>query len=95
MFAGRHWPDTGVKGRPWCFRGLGMGIYTTNTPEACQYVAQHSQAVVIVVENHQQLQKITEVKDQLPMLKAVIQYTGDVVDQQSYIYSVSGWLLCD
>lgn len=42
-------------------RGFAVGIYTTNSPEACHYVAENCSANVIVVENHKQLQKILEV----------------------------------
>lgn len=37
------------------------GIYTTNSPDACLYVANDSRANVIVVENQKQLDKILEV----------------------------------
>lgn len=37
------------------------GIYATNTPEACQYVASDSKANIIVVENQKQLDKILQV----------------------------------
>lgn len=42
-------------------RGFAVGIYTTNSPEACHYVAENCSANIIVVENHKQLQKILEV----------------------------------
>ncbi|KAL8565267.1 hypothetical protein ACOMHN_001165 [Nucella lapillus] len=67
--------------------GLATGIYTTNSSEACQYVAESCQANVIVVENHQQLQKILKVRDRLPHLKAIVQYTGDVVVRDDNILS--------
>ena len=38
-----------------------MGIYTTNSPEACYFVASDSKANIIVVENKVQLQKILKV----------------------------------
>lgn len=38
------------------------GIYTTNSPDACLYVANDSKANVIVVENQKQLDKILQVK---------------------------------
>lgn len=44
-----------------CCSGFGVGIYTTNSPEACQYVAENCKANIIVVENHKQLQKILQV----------------------------------
>lgn len=45
-----------------CCSGFAVGIYTTNSPEACQYVADNSKANIIVVENHKQLQKILQVR---------------------------------
>ena len=48
---------------PTCFSysGLAAGIYTTNGPEACHFVANDCEANVIVVENQKQLDKILEV----------------------------------
>ncbi|KRX10345.1 hypothetical protein PPERSA_03652 [Pseudocohnilembus persalinus] len=51
-----------------------VGVYTTNGPEACQYVAENSDAEVIVVENRTHLAKYLQVWDQLPLLKYVIVY---------------------
>ncbi|KMQ85684.1 long-chain-fatty-acid-- ligase acsbg2 [Lasius niger] len=56
--------------------GFATGIYTTNSPEACQYCAEHSQANIIVVEDRKQLEKILQIKQNLPNLKAIIQYDG-------------------
>ncbi|XP_011062482.1 PREDICTED: very long-chain-fatty-acid--CoA ligase bubblegum-like isoform X1 [Acromyrmex echinatior] len=56
--------------------GLATGIYTTNSPEACQYCAEHSRANIIVVEDEKQLQKILQIKHNLPHLKAIVQYDG-------------------
>ncbi|KAK7467966.1 hypothetical protein BaRGS_00036809 [Batillaria attramentaria] len=72
--------------------GFATGIYTTNSPEACQFVAASCQANVIVVENNQQLEKILQVKDQLPDLKAIVQYMGDVANRQPFIYSWSEFM---
>lgn len=43
-------------------RGLATGIYTTNSPEACQYVAANCEANIVVVENQAQLSKILQVR---------------------------------
>ncbi|KAK3607857.1 hypothetical protein CHS0354_038285 [Potamilus streckersoni] len=67
--------------------GLATGIYATNNAEACEYVATSCKANIIVVENHQQLQKILKVWDKLPHLKAVIQYTGEVAEKRNNVYS--------
>lgn len=56
--------------------GFATGIYTTNSPEACQYCAEHSQANIIVVEDDKQLQKILQIKHNLPHLKTIVQYAG-------------------
>lgn len=42
------------------YRGLPTGIYATNDPEACHFVASRSQANIIVVENAKQLDKILQ-----------------------------------
>ena len=47
-----------------------------SSPEACQYVAHNCRANVIVVEDNKQLEKILAVRNELPHLKAIIQYTG-------------------
>ncbi|XP_060536801.1 very long-chain-fatty-acid--CoA ligase bubblegum isoform X3 [Cylas formicarius] len=57
--------------------GIAVGIYTTNSPEACQHCAEVSRANIIVVEDDQQLQKILSIKANLPKLKTIVQYTGE------------------
>lgn len=42
--------------------GLSAGIYATNGPEACHYVASDCKANIIVVENQKQLDKILQVR---------------------------------
>ncbi|XP_018376144.1 PREDICTED: long-chain-fatty-acid--CoA ligase ACSBG2-like isoform X2 [Trachymyrmex cornetzi] len=63
------------------FSGLATGIYTTNSPEACQYCAEYSRANIIVVEDEKQLQKILQIKHNLPYLKAIIQYDGKPIEK--------------
>lgn len=67
--------------------GFSVGIYSTNNADACKYVALNSQCNVIVVENNQQLKKILQVWDDLPDLKAVVQYTGEVAEKRDNVYS--------
>ncbi|XP_048887296.1 long-chain-fatty-acid--CoA ligase ACSBG1 isoform X2 [Brienomyrus brachyistius] len=55
--------------------GIMTGIYATNSPEACHYIASDCEANVIVVENRRQLDKILQVKGRMPHLKAIIQYS--------------------
>jgi long-chain-fatty-acid--CoA ligase ACSBG len=57
---------------------LPVGVYTTNGPEACQYVSSHSDAEVVVVENKEHLEKYLKVWDELPLLKYVIVYDDKI-----------------
>nr|XP_034973813.1 long-chain-fatty-acid--CoA ligase ACSBG2 isoform X1 [Zootoca vivipara] len=72
--------------------GFAVGIYTTNSPEACQYVAENCGANIIVVENDRQLQKILEVKKQLPLLKAIIQYGEELKEKMPNLYTWSEFM---
>ncbi|XP_029439096.1 long-chain-fatty-acid--CoA ligase ACSBG2-like isoform X2 [Rhinatrema bivittatum] len=67
--------------------GFAVGIYTTNSPEACQYVADNCEANVLLVENHRQLAKILQVQDQLPHLKAIIQYHDELKEKRPNLYT--------
>src|SRR3954453_15853680 len=55
-------------------------IYQTNSPEECQYVLENSDAKVVVVEDEEQLEKVRQVRDQLPLLEHVIRMTGSSED---------------
>ena len=52
------------------------GIYTTNTPEQCCYVARHCDARVAFVENAEQLAKFHAIREQLPALRALVLMHG-------------------
>ncbi|XP_057185821.1 long-chain-fatty-acid--CoA ligase ACSBG1 [Triplophysa rosa] len=67
--------------------GIMMGIYATNSPDACLYVASDSRANIIVVENQKQLDKILQLKGQLPHLKAIVQYSGSLQEKLPNVYS--------
>jgi len=58
-------------------------IYQTNSPGECQYVLEHSGARFVVVENEAQLEKVRQVRDQLPELETVIQMVGTADDTVS------------
>lgn len=58
------------------FRGVGCGVYTTNSAEATLYCLENGMCNIAVVEDDNQVQKILKYKDKLPELKALIQYSG-------------------
>lgn len=68
---------------------MGCGIYTTNTPEACEYILKDSSSEIVVVENQLQLDKILKCRSTCN-IKAIIQYKGMVLDNHNgLVYSVS------
>jgi long-subunit acyl-CoA synthetase (AMP-forming) len=56
--------------------GMPAGIYTTNSPEQCRYIAHHSESAVVFTENADQTAKLLKVKGELPLLKKIVQWTG-------------------
>jgi long-chain acyl-CoA synthetase len=67
------------------FAALSVGaivvpIYQTNSPDECQYVLENSDAVAVIVEDAEQLEKVRAVRDRTPKLEHVILMTGDAED---------------
>lgn len=56
--------------------GVPAGIYTTNSPAQCQYIAAHSESRVAFAENDAQVAKFLEIRAELPRLVAIVQMTG-------------------
>ncbi|XP_076977090.1 long-chain-fatty-acid--CoA ligase ACSBG2-like isoform X2 [Tamandua tetradactyla] len=68
--------------------GLCVGIYATNSAEACQYIITHAEVNILLVENDQQLQKILSIpKARMGTLKSIIQYKGPVKESGTNLYS--------
>jgi long-chain-fatty-acid--CoA ligase ACSBG len=57
---------------------IAAGIYTTNSPEACQYISEHSQAEVIVLEDNKQLKKYAAIAKNLANVKAIVVWSEPV-----------------
>jgi long-chain-fatty-acid--CoA ligase ACSBG len=69
------------------------GIYTTNSASACEYVTNHSEAAIVVVEDRKQLEKFLSIKKNIPTVKAVIVYDGEVKasDSKGAKFDVMTW----
>jgi len=80
----------------WAFYGtimadnVAVGVYTTNTTSACQYVAEHSSAELIVAEDEIQMQKYLDILDQLPKLKGIVVWGKDRFENKPHSI-VMGW----
>src|SRR5687767_4386544 len=66
------------------------GIYTTSSPEQCEYIANHCEASVVFVENQEQLAKFLAIRSRLPNLKALVLMHGEA--NQAGVYSWSRFL---
>ncbi|MCZ7525237.1 MAG: AMP-binding protein [Acidimicrobiia bacterium] len=64
----------------WCYADLGIqgigavtvGIYPTSPAAEVEYLVGHSESVVLVVEDEEQLDKALEVRDRLPRLRKIV-----------------------
>lgn len=54
-----------------------VGIYHSSLPDDCAYIINHSDAVVLIVENQDQLDKISQVRNNLPHLKYIVIIDGE------------------
>ncbi|XP_012617118.2 long-chain-fatty-acid--CoA ligase ACSBG2 isoform X2 [Microcebus murinus] len=67
--------------------GFSVGILSTNTPKACQIIAENSKMNVIVVDNDKQLQKVMQIQGYLKHLKGIVQYKEVIQSEQRNLYS--------
>uniref|UniRef100_A0A8C3WWU7 long-chain-fatty-acid--CoA ligase n=1 Tax=Catagonus wagneri TaxID=51154 RepID=A0A8C3WWU7_9CETA len=68
--------------------GLCVGIYATNSTDACQCVITHAKVNILMVENDMQLQKILAIpRSRMETLKAIIQYKVPVESKYNNLYS--------
>ncbi|XP_032926145.1 long-chain-fatty-acid--CoA ligase ACSBG1 isoform X2 [Catharus ustulatus] len=72
--------------------GIVTGIYTTNSPEACYYMVHDSKTDIMVVENQKQLDKIMQIWNRLPHLKAVVLYKDSIAERHPNLYTMEEFL---
>jgi long-chain acyl-CoA synthetase len=59
-----------------CIGGAPAGIYTTCSAAEVQYIVDHAESKVVLVDSRQQWDKIAQVRERLPKLVRVITMTG-------------------
>lgn len=72
--------------------GCGVGLYPTNSAEQCEYIINHSDAELVVVDTRQQLEKILSVRARLPKVKAVISLDEDAASASDGVLSFKDFL---
>lgn len=63
------------------------GIYTTNSVDSTKYVLERSGATIVVVDDAKQMEKVREIKRQMPHLKVIIQTREPYVEDTQGIYT--------
>ncbi|MEX0992547.1 MAG: long-chain fatty acid--CoA ligase [Solirubrobacterales bacterium] len=71
-----------------CAGATVVPIYQTNSPQECEYVLHHSESKAVVVEDDAQLEKVRQVRDQLPNLEHIIAIEPIAADDVVTIDSV-------
>jgi len=69
-----------------------VGIYQSNLPEDCKYIINHSDAVVVFAENQQQLDKLLQIRNDLPNIRKVILFNGSAPADDDWIISFTEFL---
>jgi long-chain acyl-CoA synthetase len=55
-----------------CIGGVAAGIYTTCSPNEVQYIIDHAESEVVLLENRHQWEKVNEERHNLPNLKHIV-----------------------
>jgi len=63
-----YWADLGIQAAG----GIVVGIFTDCMPKEVQYYAAHSDSRFILAHDQEQVDKVIEIKDQLPLIEKVI-----------------------
>jgi long-chain acyl-CoA synthetase len=53
-----------------------VGIYQSLLADGCRYIADHCEAGLVFAENREQLDKLREVREQIPRVKKVVLFNG-------------------
>jgi len=61
--------------------GITVGAYTTITAQQTQYIIEHCEARFVVVQNRSQLDKLLQVRDELPAVERIILMDPEGVDR--------------
>ncbi|MBI9090986.1 MAG: long-chain fatty acid--CoA ligase [Desulfobacterium sp.] len=71
-----------------------VGIYQSNLAPDCEYIINHSDAVLVFAENRKQLEKLLEIRKNIPNIRKVILFNGeaDGADENDWVISYDEFL---
>jgi len=55
--------------------GVSVGLYSESTPMEIKYIAENSEARFAIVEDQEQVDKVLQIKDELPLLRKVVYWS--------------------
>jgi len=61
------------------------GVYTTCAPAEVAYIVKHAESTVMLVENKEQLDKLREIKGELPALETVVTMKGAEAADEDWV----------
>jgi long-chain acyl-CoA synthetase len=65
--------------------GAATGVYTTCSPEEVQYIVDHAESAVVLLENQHQWQKVRAQRDRMPRLKHVVAMKGAGIEGEGVL----------
>lgn len=68
-----------------------VGIYQSNLAKDCAYIINHSDAVVIFAEDQVQVDKLMQIRDEIPAIRKVVLFNGEG-DRDGWIVSFKEFL---
>lgn len=72
--------------------GAAAGIYTSNSPTEVQYVVDHAEARIVLVENRDQWAKLDAQREKLPRLEHIVMMQGSDIPDDPLVLSWEAFL---
>ncbi len=72
--------------------GATVGIYQSTLGPDCRYIIDHSEAVVVFAENETQLEKLMQIREQIPRVRKVVMLQGEAPVGDQWVIDYEGFL---
>lgn len=72
--------------------GVSVGLYPTSSAEQCQYIINHSDAELVLVDTAVQLDKVLRVREALPKLKTIVALDKEAAREREGVTSYGEFL---
>lgn len=69
-----------------------VGIYHSLLPHDCRYIINHSDSVIAFIQNEKQLEKVLQIRDEIPHIQKVILFNSDSSHEDQWILNFEEFL---